>query len=153
MADSIRPRLTNPDLPAQTHRPSPEPRRPKIWNAPSCVRRNARYWHTENRGSADAPDRWRVESRHWVENREPVSREWRYISTQAGALHLYSDKYWERYISTQAGALHLYSDKYWDWKDTSPSQGINYTYQVRAINSDSTKMAGRDRSHRAQAHC
>ena len=134
MADSIRPRLTNPDLPAQTHRPSPEPRRPKIWNAPSCVRRNARYWHTENRGSADAPDRWRVESRHWVENREPVSREW-------------------RYISTQAGALHLYSDKYWDWKDTSPSQGINYTYQVRAINSDSTKMAGRDRSHRAQAHC
>ena len=91
------------------------------------------YWHTENMGTAGAPDGWRVERRNWA-NRNWVSKSW-------------------EFTGAQADALQVYSDRYWDWEDTSRSRNVSYTYRVRAINSDSTNMAGRTWSRRAPVRC
>ena len=91
------------------------------------------YWHTENGGRADAPDGWRVERRHWT-NSGDVTQTW-------------------EFIGTDADALQVYSDKYWDWKDRSRSRNVSYTYRVRAINSDGTDMEGRESSRRAPVSC
>ena len=101
------------------------------------------YWHTENGGRADAPDGWRVERRHWVGGPDNLAD-----NIEDG----FKTKTWE-FIGTDADALQVYSDKYWDWKDRSRSRNVSYTYRVRAINSDSTNMAGRDWSRRAPVRC
>ena len=91
------------------------------------------YWHTQNGGNAPSPDGWRVERRNYVNG-------------------MYDTRTWVFKGST-SDALQTFSDKYWDWKDTTRSKGIRYTYRVRAINADSTDMAGREWSRRARASC
>ena len=101
------------------------------------------YWHTENRGRAGAPDGWLVERRHWVGGRDNPAD-----NIKDG----YKTKSWG-FIGADANALQVYSNKYWDWKDTSRSRNVKYTYRVRAINSDSNYMSNREWSRRAPVRC
>ena len=87
------------------------------------------FWHTKNRGKAEAPDGWKVERRHldsgdWVVNT--------FI-----------------FIGEDADALQTHNDEYWDWVDTTADPDVEYTYRVRAINADGSDMADRIWSRRA----
>ena len=87
------------------------------------------FWHTKNRGKAEAPEGWKVERRHWD------SGEW--------AVRTFT------FIGADADALQTYSENYWDWVDTTAESNVDYTYRVRAINADGSDMNGRVWSQRA----
>ena len=87
------------------------------------------FWHTRNRGEAEAPEGWKVERRHWD------SGEW-VVQTFT-------------FIGADADALQTHSEEYWDWVDTSAEVNVDYTYRVRAINADGSDMEGRVWSRRA----
>ncbi len=87
------------------------------------------YWHTRNRGEAEAPDGWKVERRNWT--------------SDGWVLTTFT------FIGDDSDALQTYSDKYWDWVDTSADQNIDYTYRVRAINADRSYTDDRIWSRRA----
>ena len=93
------------------------------------------FWHTRNRAMAEAPDGWKVERRHW----DSGQREWVVRSFE--------------FIGTQADALQTVDEKYWDWVDTSAEVNVDYTYRVRAINSDGSDVDGRVWSRRAPVEC
>ena len=89
------------------------------------------FWHTMNRGQADAPDGWKVERRHW--------------DSEGWVVRTYT------FIGAEADALQTFSEQYWDWVDTTADQGVAYTYRVRAIKADGSDMDGRVWSRRAPA--
>ena len=93
------------------------------------------FWHTSNRGRADAPEGWKVERRHW----DYDSGEW--------VVRTFT------FIGAEADALQTYSEDYWDWVDTSAGVKEEYTYRVRAINADGSDMDGRVWSRRAPVEC
>ena len=103
-------------------------------SVPSCNSNGVfMYWHTKSSGSASAPDGWRVERRARV-NGEYTTRTWEFIGAA-------SDN------------LQVYSNRYWDWTDRSRSRSVDYTYRVRAVNTDGTNMSGRRWSRRAPVTC
>ena len=103
-------------------------------SVPSCQSNGIfMYWHTKSSGNASAPDGWQVERRARV-NGEYTTRTWEFIGAA-------SDN------------LQVYSNRYWDWTDRSRSTSVNYTYRVRAVNTDGTKMAERRWSRRAPVTC
>lgn len=89
----------------------------------------AMFWHTKDRGDAEAPDGWKVERRH------RASGDW-VVST-----FILKGK--------DADALQTHGHRYWDWVDTTAHPDVSYTYRVRAINADGSDMAGRTWSRRA----
>ncbi len=91
------------------------------------------YWHTKDRGSAPAPDGWKVERRH----RE--SEQW---ITETFT-----------FIGGDADALQTFNEVYWDWFDKDAEPRIDYTYRVRAINADGSDMVDRVWSRRAPVLC
>ena len=91
------------------------------------------FWHTRYRARADAPEGWQVERRHW-ESGQWVVRTF-------------------TFIGAQADALQTHSDQYWDWVDTSAEKDVDYTYRVRAINTDGSDVEGRVWSRRAPLEC
>ena len=87
------------------------------------------FWHTRERGKAEAPDGWKVERRHrnsfgWV------------VRTF-------------EFIGADADALQTYSEEYWDWVDRTAARNVDYTYRVRAINADGSDADDRFWSRRA----
>ena len=91
------------------------------------------YWHTKNRGAAEAPEGWKIERRH------QDSGEW--------VVRTFT------FIGADADALQTYNEKFWDWVDDSAECGVEYTYRVRAINADGSDMDGRFWSRRAPVEC
>ena len=91
------------------------------------------YWHTRNRGEAEAPEGWKVERRH------KDSGEW--------VVRTFT------FIGADSDALQTSNDKLWDWVDTSAEDNVEYTYRVRAINPDGSDMDGRVWSRRAPVEC
>ena len=89
----------------------------------------AMFWHTHYRGQAEAPEGWKVERRYW--------------DTRGWVVRTFM------FIGADADALQTHSDRYWDWVDASADLDVDYTYRVRAINSDGSDMEGRDWSRRA----
>ena len=87
------------------------------------------FWHTRNRGEAEAPEGWKIERRHWNSGKWVVRT--------------------FTFIGADADALQTFNEKYWDWVDTSAEGNVEYTYRVRAINADGSDMAGRVWSRRA----
>lgn len=87
------------------------------------------FWHTRNRGEAEAPEGWKIERRH------RDSGEW--------VVRTFT------FIGADADALQTFNEKYWDWVDTSAEGNVEYTYRVRAINADGSDMDGRVWSRRA----
>ncbi len=93
------------------------------------------FWHTRNRAMAEAPDGWKVERRHW----DSGQREW--------VVRTFT------FIGADADALQTHNEEYWDWVDTSAEVNVDYTYRVRAINSDGSDVDGRVWSRRAPVEC
>ena len=91
------------------------------------------FWHTRNRGRAEAPEGWKIERRHWD------SENW-VVQTFT-------------FIGAEAAALQTHSEEYWDWVDTSAGENVDYTYRVRAINADGSDKDGRIWSQRAPVQC
>ena len=91
------------------------------------------FWHTRNRGDAEAPEGWKVERRYWN------SENW--------VVRTFT------FIGADADALQTHNEKYWDWVDTSAEDKVEYTYRVRAINADGSDMDGRVWSRRAPVEC
>ena len=89
------------------------------------------FWHTMNRGQANAPDGWKVERRHW--------------DSEGWVVRTFT------FIGAEADALQTFNEQYWDWVDTTADQGVAYTYRVRAIKADGSDMDGRVWSRRAPA--
>ena len=93
------------------------------------------YWHTRNRGRAEAPEGWKVERRHW----DYDSGEW--------VVRTFT------FIGAEADALQTYSEDYWNWVDASADVKVEYTYRVRTINADGFDLDGRVWSRRAPVEC
>lgn len=91
------------------------------------------FWHTRNRGQAEAPEGWKIERRH------RNSGEW--------VVRTFT------FIGAEADALQTFNDEYWDWVDTSAERNVKYTYRVRALNADGSDMDGRVWSRRAPVEC
>ena len=91
------------------------------------------FWHTRNRGDAQAPEGWNVERIYWN------SGNW--------VVRTFT------FIGADADALQTHNEKYWDWVDTSAEDKVEYTYRVRAINADGSDMDGRVWSRRAPVEC
>ena len=87
------------------------------------------FWHTRDRGQADAPDGWKVERRHW--------------DSEGWGVETFT------FTGADADALQTFNEQYWDWVDTTADQSVAYTYRVRAINSDGSDMSDRVWSRRA----
>ena len=87
------------------------------------------FWHTRNRGEAEAPEGWKVQRRH------RDSGEW--------VVRTFT------FIGADADALQTFNEEYWDWVDTSAEGNVEYTYRVRATNADGSDMGGRVWSRRA----
>ena len=91
------------------------------------------FWHTRNRGRAEAPEGWKIERRH------RDSGEW--------VIRTFT------FTAADADALQTFNENYWDWVDTSAEASVDYTYRVRAINADGSDLAGRVWSRRAPVEC
>ena len=91
------------------------------------------FWHTSNSGQNAAPEGWKVERRHLDSDRWVVQT--------------------FTFIGAQADALQTYNEEYWDWVDTTAVPNVDYTYRVRAINSDGSDISGRVWSRRAPLEC
>ena len=103
-------------------------------SAPKCEDNGiSMFWHTRNRGKAEAPEGWKIERRH------RDSGKW--------VVHTFT------FIGADADALQTHSEEYWDWVDTSAETDVAYTYRVRAINADGSDMEGRVWSRRASVEC
>ena len=91
------------------------------------------FWHAGNRGQLAAPEGWKVERRHRDSDRWGVRT--------------------FTFIGEQADALQTFNEQYWDWVDTTAAPNVDYTYRVRAINSDGSDMSDRVWSRRAPVEC
>ncbi len=90
------------------------------------------FWHAAN--GSEAPDGWKVER-------------WHQDSGGNWTIQTFT------FIGADADALQTVRDDYWDWVDTSADRYVDYSYRVRAINTDGTDMAGRTWSRYASAFC
>jgi len=90
------------------------------------------FWHTGN--GADAPAGWKVERSH-----QDSEGNW-IVQTFT-------------FIGAEADALQTVRDGYWDWVDTGADPYVDYSYRVRAINTDGSDMAGRVWSRHASILC
>ena len=107
--------------------------RPGI-SVPSCRGNGVFFfWHTGNRGEAEAPEGWKIE------RRQRDSEGW--------VVRTFS------FIGPQADTLRTDSEEYWEWVDESAKVNVRYTYRVRAINADGSDLDGRFWSRRAPAEC
>ena len=78
------------------------------------------YWHTRNGANADTPDGWRVERRYRIPG-QWVTKTW-------------------NFTGAEADALQTFGPRYWDWTDTSASTDQRYSYRVRALDSDGSRL-------------
>ncbi len=95
---------------------------------------NIMLWRTGNDGQVEAPEGWKVERTHLDTKGTDVVQTFPFTGADADALLAYDDRYWE-------------------WVDTSADRNVEYTYRVRAINTDGSDKEGRNWSRSVSPNC